>query len=284
MKTAAPLVALAAASTAAAQNTTVSCSKGVHLLVSRGSAEDPGPGRLGPLADDIVAAIPDSAIESIVYPATFDDYGLSVADGAEALTAALDRYSDACPNGKVVLLGYSQGAHVTLDALCGREESTGAFAFNETTPIPESIVDKSVIAVILYGDPTHMANATWNKGNSTRDGLFGRDDTAACEPYAPKIASWCDTGDVYCDRGNNTEIHGGYFAIYDDDALDFVVDRWNATLEEEAEAAASGTSGAPAQPSETGAAGGNNNESAAVGVRAGWGALAVAAMVGYLAL
>ncbi|EEY20214.1 Axe2 [Verticillium alfalfae VaMs.102] len=129
----------------------------------------PRPSR--PLADDIVAAIPDSAIESIVYPATFDDYGLSVADGAEALTAALDRYSDACPNGKVVLLGYSQGAHVTLDALCGREESTGAFAFNETTPIPESIVDKSVIAVILYGDPTHMANATWNKGNSTRDGV-----------------------------------------------------------------------------------------------------------------
>ncbi|CRK30654.1 hypothetical protein BN1708_018516, partial [Verticillium longisporum] len=104
------------------------------------------------------------------------------------------------------------------------------------------------------------------------------------EPYAPKIASWCDTGDVYCDRGNNTEIHGGYFALYDDDAVDFVVDRWNATLEEEAEAAASGTSGAPAQPSETGAAGGNNNESAAVGVRAGWGALAVGAMVGYLAL
>ncbi|KAG7108902.1 Acetylxylan esterase 2 like protein [Verticillium longisporum] len=273
MKTTAPLVALAAASTAAAQNTTVSCSKGVHLLVSRGSAEDPGPGRLGPLADDIVAAIPGSAIESIVYPATFDDYGLSVADGAEALTAALDRYSDACPNGKVVLLGYSQGAHVTLDALCGREESTGAFAFNETTPIPESIVDKSVIAVILYGDPTHIPLHQ----------LFGRDDTAACEPYAPKIASWCDTGDVYCDRGNNTEIHGGYFALYDDDAVDFVVDRWNATLEEEAEAAASGTSGAPSQPTETGAAGGNN-ESAAVGVRAGWGALAVAAMVGYLAL
>ncbi|KAM0277188.1 hypothetical protein ACHAQH_005970 [Verticillium albo-atrum] len=283
MKPTAPLVILAAASTAAAQNTTTSCAEGVHLLVARGSNEDPGPGRLGPLADHIAAAIPNSAIESIVYPATFDDYGLSVADGAEALTAALDRYTDACPNGKVVLLGYSQGAQVTLDALCGREESTGAFEFNQTTPIAKSIVDKSVVAVVLYGDPTHMANATWNKGNSTRDGLFGRDDSTVCEPYAPKVASWCDTGDVYCDRGNNSEIHGGYFALYDDDALEFVVERWNATLEEDAEAGASSTSGAPAQPTESGAAAGDD-ESAAVGVRAGWGALVVAAMVGYLAL
>ncbi|KAM0330228.1 hypothetical protein ACHAQA_004403 [Verticillium albo-atrum] len=284
MKPSTPLVVLAAASSAAAQNsTTTSCSDGVHLIVARGSNEDPGPGRLGPLADDIVAAIPDSAIESIVYPATFDDYGLSVADGAEALTTALDRYNGACPNGKVVLLGYSQGAHVTLDALCGREESTGAFEFNETTPIAENIVDKSVIAVVLYGDPTHMANATWNKGNSTRDGLFGRDDVSVCEPYAPKIASWCDTGDVYCDRGNDSEVHGSYFAIYDEDALEFVVERWNATLEEEADASA--TSDVPAQPTSSGdAAAGGDGDSAAMGLRAGWGAMAAAALVGYLAL
>lgn len=32
-------------------------------------------------------------------------------------------YQSCCPDSKMVLLGYSQGAHVTADFLCGRSEA-----------------------------------------------------------------------------------------------------------------------------------------------------------------
>ncbi|KAF4811263.1 Acetylxylan esterase 2 [Colletotrichum siamense] len=218
---------------AAAQNSTSTCASGVHLIVARGSNEPAGVGRIGSVANGVVAAIPGSQIEPLDYPATFDNYSISVEDGDIAMNLALTAYSSRCPDSKVALLGYSQGAQVTGDTLCGSVDEDAGEAldleFNHTAPIASSIVDQSVIAVVLFGDPTHTANSTWNRGTSTRDGIFPRDNTTACQQYASKIASWCDTGDVYCDIGNNTKVHGSYFANYTDDAVEFVVAQFNAS-------------------------------------------------------
>ncbi|KAI8242314.1 hypothetical protein K4K57_006638 [Colletotrichum sp. SAR 10_99] len=241
---------------AAAQNSTSTCASGVHLIVARGSNEPAGVGRIGSVANGVVAAIPGSQIEPLDYPATFDNYSISVEDGDIAMNLALTAYTSRCPDSKVALLGYSQGAQVTGDTLCGSVDEDAGEAldleFNHTAPIASSIVDQSgmyrltkslfgvkyriwnadslvVIAVVLFGDPTHTANSTWNRGTSTRDGIFPRDNTTACQQYASKIASWCDTGDVYCDIGNNTKVHGSYFANYTDDAVEFVVAQFNAS-------------------------------------------------------
>ncbi|KAK2038484.1 cutinase [Colletotrichum somersetense] len=216
-----------------AQNSTATCATGVHLIVARGSNEAPGVGRIGSVANGVVAAIPGSQIEPLDYPATFDNYSTSVAAGDEAMKTALTQYNSRCPGSKVALLGYSQGAHVVGDTLCGNTQDDKSDAvdidFNTTTPVAASVVDQSVIAVILFGDPTHDASASWNKGTSTHDGLFPRVNVTACESYAPKIESYCDTGDIYCDVGNDTTVHGSYFVKYTKDAVAFIVSQFDAT-------------------------------------------------------
>ena len=59
--------------------------------------------------------------------------------------------------------------------------------------------------------------------------IFPRQNSSACGSYTDKIRSWCDTGDIYCDSGNNTKTHGSYFANYTTDAVDFIVGKFNET-------------------------------------------------------
>ncbi|EFQ35915.1 cutinase [Colletotrichum graminicola] len=218
---------------ASAQDSAATCATGIHLIVARGSNEPAGVGRIGSVANGVVASIPGSQIEAINYPATFDNYSTSVAAGAEAMKIALTQYSSQCPNSKIALLGYSQGAQVVGDTLCGNTEDFKSgnmdFDFNFTTPVAASVIDHSVIAAILFGDPTHNTSASWNKGTSTHDGLFPRENVTACKGYAPKIESYCDTGDIYCDLGNDTTVHGSYFKKYTNEAVEFIVARFNAT-------------------------------------------------------
>jgi len=49
------------------------------------------------------------------------------------------------------------------------------------------------------------------------------------------IREWCDSGDEFCDKGNNTKTHTGYFARYLTEAAEFVVERYNASAVERAE-------------------------------------------------
>jgi hypothetical protein len=64
----------------------------------------------------------------------------------------------------------------------------------------------TVIAVVLYGDPSHVVGQPWDLGTSNHTGIFPRQDNLACAPYGRKIKSWCDTGDIYCDAGNTSGI------------------------------------------------------------------------------
>ncbi|ROT41145.1 alpha/beta-hydrolase [Sodiomyces alkalinus F11] len=217
----------------AAQNTTTTtttpttCAEGVHVITARGSNEPLGAGRLGPVASDLIAAIPNSTVQALNYPATFFDYATSVAAGILELRDALESYSRTCPQGKVVMMGYSQGAQVILDTLCGAQPyDRPVVQFNESAPLNSTIVEHNVLAVILYGDPTHAAEAPWNYGNSTTNGLFPRDNITACASYAPKIRSWCDEGDFFCALGDDGEIHGSYFDAYGDDAVEFALQLW----------------------------------------------------------
>lgn len=53
--------------------------------------------------------------------------------------------------------------------------------------------------------------------------LFKRNDTSICEGYADLLRSYCDTGDVYCDLGEDRAVHRGYVEKYGDEVVKFVV-------------------------------------------------------------
>lgn len=52
----------------------------------------------------------------------------------------------------------------------------------------------------------------------------------SCLPLADRIASWCDTGDVYCDNGQDSTVHGGYFGNYTTETVNWIVEKYNAAI------------------------------------------------------
>ena len=95
------------------------CSSGVHLFIARGSLEPQGEGVESCVTSLVQQSIPGSNGEGIVYPADPDRYIVSEPAGVKAMTAAIQNYTQACPNGKFALLGYSQGANVVSDVIGG---------------------------------------------------------------------------------------------------------------------------------------------------------------------
>ncbi|TWU71995.1 hypothetical protein ED733_003056 [Metarhizium rileyi] len=201
------------------------CAQGLYIVTVRGTGEEQGIGAAGTLIGRKVAEkIKGSKVVALEYPATFAEpsYPLSVGNGTKNLTELLEDYHKSCPDGKIAIVGYSQGAQVSLDTLCGTDET----GFMTTTAISSNVVD-NVVAVALFGDPTHIANVSYVRGTSKKDGLFPRKNSGDCEKYASKIASWCDTGDTYCDLGNDKAVHGNYLSKYGKDIVQFIFEKYN---------------------------------------------------------
>ncbi|KAK7429334.1 hypothetical protein QQZ08_004146 [Neonectria magnoliae] len=219
-----PMALLAVGGALAQKN----CADGLYMIVARGTGESKGSGIFGStVAEDVADRIDDSVIEPLDYPASFSDpsYVDSEKEGVKELQEVIMDYHEACPDAKFAVLGYSQGGQVADDAFCG---GAGG-GFSELDALPSDFVLNYVAAIILFGDPSHVADATFNRGTSKKDGIFARDNVTFCEEnYGDILRSFCDTGDTYCDRGNDTDVHGSYFTTYDEEVVDFVVERYEA--------------------------------------------------------
>lgn len=102
---------VASTSLAAPQNLSyrASCATGVHMIVARGTNEQPGEGLTAQTANAIQARIPGSTSEALVYPASvYPTYAYSEGEGTVAMTTAITQYAKSCPDSKIVLLGWSQ--------------------------------------------------------------------------------------------------------------------------------------------------------------------------------
>lgn len=109
MRAAAILAAIASLhSIAAASSSPNTCINGVHIIAARGTDEPPGPGLIESVAHGVLAAVPDSQIASLNYPAAFDNYSASVVAGVDSLKKELAEYGSRCPQSKVALMGFSQ--------------------------------------------------------------------------------------------------------------------------------------------------------------------------------
>ncbi|KLU82147.1 hypothetical protein MAPG_01224 [Magnaporthiopsis poae ATCC 64411] len=199
-------------------NTT--CVSGVHMIVARASEEPPGPGFLGKLANDLVSKIPGSDFVAVDYPAKLSDYKASQKAGLVAMTNLINDYTAACPNSKIVLMGYSQGAHISADVVCGASETT----FDNTSALPEDKASK-IAAVVMMGDPSRNASAPFNKGNATKDGVFPRANLAGCGALTSRMVSFCSAGDMFCDNGPDLEVHLTYVDTQGQAAAQFVLDQ-----------------------------------------------------------
>ncbi|KAH7017477.1 cutinase-domain-containing protein [Ilyonectria destructans] len=256
---------------ALAKDSNITCVQGLYMIVARGTGEKEGSGITGSLAEDIADRIDDSAVEPLDYPAAFSDpdYLYSERDGVDIMQDMITSYHDACPDGKMAVFGYSQGGQVTSDAFCG---SSGISGFSEAAPLPTSLVDDSVVAIIVFGDPTHVAEAPYNRGTSQKNGVWPRENITVCEDnYTGIMRSYCDTGDVFCDLGTDGEVHRLYITNYGDDVANFVVQKYKDMMSKTT-ATASGT--ASGSPSETG-----DSDNAAAGLTPSLALAAIAPLV-----
>jgi hypothetical protein len=196
----------------------------VNLIVARASTEAPGEGITQSLATQIVNSSKQTVSQqAVVYPATLTNYTSSesqgVTDAEQELTTAVDN----CPNQKEVLLGYSQGAEVSMDVIAGNSEVGGT-----VTPVSTAI-SSHVVAIVNFGDPGHVVGAPWDLGTATHNGLFPRGSAQLRSLTAfgggSKIAAWCDSNDPYCAHGANLTVHLTYLNRYQSAAASFVLSK-----------------------------------------------------------
>ncbi|OJD21911.1 hypothetical protein ACJ73_06748 [Blastomyces percursus] len=194
------------------QPTGTSCAA-VTIITARGTSEDPGEGRLTTVASDIANGHENSERIALDYPAELFPYSVSLYRGIQALTGLLNTSASSCPETKIVLLGYSQGAHVIGNTLCG-----GAFAQRGI----DQRIAKKVSAIIFMADPRHVPGKSFDVGTSTRNGLLPRPDSESCDEFASRMRSYCDRGDPVCDSGFKREVHRAVVEKYRADAVAFV--------------------------------------------------------------
>jgi acetylxylan esterase len=132
---------LAALAVAAPLISRTTCYSGVYVIGARGSDEDAGFGSTAPVVTSVLAAIPGSGSIALDYPASVFDpiYPDSVSDGVDALVSLIEGYANSC-SGKIVLVGFSQGANVITDALAG--------GVDKPTPLSPAYVDHSKFYII----------------------------------------------------------------------------------------------------------------------------------------
>ncbi|KAJ7359862.1 cutinase [Mycena albidolilacea] len=207
------LLALSLSALAAPPSTLVTgpssgCSA-IHVITARASTEAPGEGTIGAVVSAVVQGSSQNVSrESVNYPATLTNYDSSEGLGVTDMRNKLAAQARSCPSTKIVLMGYSQGAQVTGDTMVANGAGVN-----------------QVAAVILMGDPAHVAGESFQKGTANnRNGIFLRSDHGL-EQFSAKIASFCDAGDEFCASGTSLAVHLGYVQEYGSQAAAFVLGR-----------------------------------------------------------
>jgi cutinase len=173
----------------------------VEVVFARGTFAPPGVGGIG---QDFVNAVRSKVgdksvgVYAVVYPASID-FPTAV-DGIRDAANHIENMAATCPNTKMVLGGYSQGAavigFVTANAVPG-----GVDPSEVPKPMPADVADH-VAAVALLGkpDPQFMKNI--------------KQPPVSIGPlYASKSIELCAPGDPICSDGDDGAAHTSYTTI-----------------------------------------------------------------------
>lgn len=178
-----------------------SCSD-VEVVFARGTTERPGAGSVGnAFAEALRGRLGDKSVGlyPVSYPAN-QDWPTAVIGVNDAGNRIRQLAAD-CPDTKVVLGGFSQGAAVaqlvTADAPAVPPNS---FAFGTTTPLAPEVADH-VDAVVLFGKP-----------NDRFLFLIGQPYVPVGSAFATKTLDLCALNDPICSGGLDPVAHNLYTA------------------------------------------------------------------------
>lgn len=180
----------------------------VEVIFARGTAEPPGVGGVGQAFVDAVrsqAAGKSVEVYPVNYPASsnFGDpmaFAATVVDGIRDAGAHLEATAANCPNTRVVLGGFSQGAAVA-GFVTSAEVPPGVPVAMVPAPLPLEVADH-VAAVTLFGTPSEA----WMR-------QYGAPPIVIGPAYAGKTIELCAPGDTICDGtagGGPTVAHALY--------------------------------------------------------------------------
>jgi cutinase len=121
----------------------------IEVVFARGTNDAPGLGNVGgAFVDALRSKVGGRSVGAyaVNYPANFDF--LAAADGANDASAHIQYMVNTCPNTRLVLGGYSQGAAV-IDVISA--VPIPAVGFNN--PLPPNVPDH-VAAIAVFGNPS----------------------------------------------------------------------------------------------------------------------------------
>jgi cutinase-like protein len=157
----------------------------VEVVFARGTNEPPGVGGVGQaFIDSLRSQVRGQSVGvyAVNYPAT-DAFASSSAAGAGDTRAHVQSTAANCPNTRMVLGGYSQGAGV-ID-----------MATNDLAPVVDHVA-----AVAVFGNP-----------QSAFARSLGRGQLPTISPlYSPKTINLCVPDDPICSEGRNGRAHVAY--------------------------------------------------------------------------
>jgi len=169
-----------------------------EVVFARGTGEPPGVGGAGQaFIDSLTAQVPGKSVGvyPVNYPAT-PDYVNSAHAGAGDAVAHVQGTAANCPNTKIVLGGYSQGAGV----------------MDMTSHQLPAQVANHVAAVALFGNPQ----------SSYAKQLSDNQIPAINPSYSPKTIDICLPDDNICAEGGSIIAHLGYVPDATNQAATFV--------------------------------------------------------------
>jgi len=157
----------------------------IEVVFARGTTEPVGIGRVGTaFVNDLRDRVGGRTVGTyaVNYPATFDFR--AAADGANDASAHIQQMMADCPNTRLVLGGFSQGAAV-IDVISELPVPGAGF----TVPLPADAPDH-VAAIALFSNPSAKAglpltmSPTW--GNRSIDLCLP--DDAICDTLGTNVA------------------------------------------------------------------------------------------------
>ena len=161
----------------------------IAVVFARGTGEPPGLGRVGQaFVDSLRGRVGNRSVGTygVNYPATYDF--LAAADGANDASAYIQNVVNNCPDTKLVLGGYSQGAAI-IDVIT----SVPFPAVGFTNPLPANVPDH-IAALAVFGNPT------------AKVGL----PLTSSPLYGARAIDLCNTGDPVCSDGDSVPAHRDY--------------------------------------------------------------------------
>ena len=161
----------------------------IEVVFARGTDEPPGLGRVGSaFVDSLRGQVGGRSVGTyaVNYPATYDF--LAAAGGANDASGHIPWMGNNCPQTRLVLGGYSQGAAI-VDVLAA--VPFPAVGFN--APLPPN-VPEHIAALAVFGNPT------------TKVGL----PLTISPVYGTRSIDLCNGGDPVCSGGDDIAAHSNY--------------------------------------------------------------------------